>query len=380
MTTTLALIASGILIGAGISVIWRDVMRNRGKTLAFLLQRDLPAADSAREDVEITIQPAKAHKPKFAYANLMSLVAGEPSKPEPEKREPTFGAAAAEPPSPEREALAAVEQQWANLEPVVSAGVAQVNTILSAAILTLGAQGKASWSYKNRGYGGYRRLLMGEESLGWVRIELAQDGIILVDIKAHKDAWASINGKATAPAEGITRTAVSDLLSGCLKPAAARAAQSGVNSGVDSGVNGEAHAATAAGDAPWQDVDGLVAAALRAANGTLAQTGARLRALAPAEWDPLLRRHRMTLAVEVGAAEVARMQIERLPHEMEVAVGVRDAQMVGLGRRRRIPIEGMSIHSLAELMAGCAWPAITRFRDVRGEPAVQHPPFLPNRD
>ena len=74
------------------------------------------------------------------------------------------------------------------------------------------------------------------------------------------------------------------------------------------------------------------------------------------------------------------MQIERLPHEMEVAVGVRDAQMVGLGRRRRIPIEGMTIHSLGELMAGCAWPVITRFKDVRGDPAVQHPPFLPSRD
>ncbi|MET0652476.1 MAG: hypothetical protein ABWY63_08150 [Hyphomicrobiaceae bacterium] len=375
MTTTLALIASGILIGAGISVIWRDVMRNRGKTLAFLLQRDLPVADSAREDVEITIAPAKARKPLFAYADLLSLVSGEPSKPEPEKREPTFAAATFDPPSPEREGLAAVEQQWANLEPVVAAGVAQVNTILSAASLTLGAQGKTSWSYKNRGYGAFRRLLMGEESLGWVRIELVQDGTLLVDIKAHKDAWAAINGKATAPAEGITRTAVSDLLAGCLKPAAARAAQSGVNSGG----NGEAHAATA-GDTPWQDVDGLVAAALKATNGALAQTGGRLRTLAPAEWDPLQRRHRMTLAVEVDAAEVARMQIERLPHEMEVAVGVRDAQMIGLGRRRRIPIEGMTIHSLYELMTGCAWPVIARFKDVRGEPAVQHPPFRPSRD
>lgn len=371
MTTTLALIASGILIGAGITLICRDVLRNRRKLPTFVLQRDLPAADSAGEDVEITIQPGKTRKPKFAYADLLSLVSGEPSKPEPDKREPTFGAAATESPSPEREALAAVEQQWAILEPVISAGVAQVNTILSAAVLTLGAQGKASWSYKNRGYGAYRRLLMGEESLGWVRVELAQDGTLLVDIKAHKDAWASINGKASTPAEGITRTAVSDLLSGCLKPAAARAAQSGVN--------GEAHAA-AAGDAPWQDVDALVAAALRAANGALAQTGARLRALAPAEWDPLLRRHRMTLAVEVDAAEVARMQIERLPHEMEVAVGVREAQMAGLGRRRRIPLGGMSIHALAELMAGCAWPVIARVKDARGEPAVQRTPFRPSRD
>ena len=365
MTTTLALIASGILIGAGITLICRDVLRNRRKAPTFVLDRDQPAADRAGEDVEITIAPSKARKPASAYANLMSLVAGEPSKPAKSEE------AASEPPSPEREALAAVEQQWANLEPVISAGVAQVNNILAAAILTLGAQGKASWSYKNRGYGAYRRLLMGEESLGWVRIELSQDGMLLVDIKAHKDAWASINGKASTPAEGITRTAVSDLLSGCLKPAAARAAQSAGD--------GVLHAATA-GDAPWQDVDALVAAALRAANGAIAQTGAKLRALAPAEWDPLLRRHRMTLAVEVDAAEVARMQIERLPHEMEVAVGVRDAEMIGLGRRRRIPIEGMTIHSLAELIAGCAWPVIARIRETRPDPSLQRVPFFPSRD
>ena len=62
------------------------------------------------------------------------------------------------------------------------------------------------------------------------------------------------------------------------------------------------------------------------------------------------------------------------------AVGVRDAQMIGLGRRRRIPIEGMTIHSLAELIAGCAWPAIARFKDVRDDLAIQRVPFLPSRD
>jgi hypothetical protein len=74
------------------------------------------------------------------------------------------------------------------------------------------------------------------------------------------------------------------------------------------------------------------------------------------------------------------MQIERLPHEVEVAVGVRDAQLMGLGRRRRIPIEGMTVHSLAELIGGCAWPVIARVRDMRSEPARQRVPFLPNRD
>ena len=69
----------------------------------------------------------------------------------------------------------------------------------------------------------------------------------------------------------------------------------------------------------------LVAAALKATNGALAQAGARLVPLGPGQVGDELRRHRMTLRVEVDGDDVARMHIERLPHEMEVAVGVRDA-------------------------------------------------------
>jgi hypothetical protein len=356
MTSTLVLIASGILIGAGISVIWRDVRRSRRKP-AFVLQRDLPSADAARDqEVEITISSSRPNA-SAGYADLMSLVSGGKRA---EKRDTaTASEASSEPAGSDRNALSAIEQQWSDLQPAVTAGIMQVNTVLSAAILSLGTPGKPSWSYKNRGYGTYRRLLLGEESLGWVRLELSQDDMLTVDIKAHKDAWSAINGKASAPAYGITATAISDLLSGCLKPAAARAAQISSNAASNGDVNAPAD------EAHWNDIDGLVTAALRAANGALAQTGARLQPLAPATWDAQLQRHRMTLTVEVDAADVARMQIERLPHEMEVAVGVRDAQMVGLGRRRRIPIEGMTTHSLAELIASCAWPAIARFKDVR---------------
>ena len=109
----------------------------------------------------------------------------------------------------------------------------------------------------------------------------------------------------------------------------------------------------------------MVAAALKATNGALAQAGARLVPLAPAAWEAELRRHRMTLSVEVNGDDVARMHIERLPHEMEVAVGVREPQLIDLGRRRRVPVEGMTIHTLAELIASCAWPAIARFRETR---------------
>jgi hypothetical protein len=361
MTTTLVLIASGILIGAGISVICRDVLRNRRK-LTFVLQRDLPAGDPARkDDVEITISRTQKGGSQ-AYADLMSLVSG--GEPRSGKRETTGEA---------KSDLAAIEQQWADLQPTIIAGVTQVNTVLSAAILTLGTQGKPSWSYKNRGYGAFRRLLLGEESLGWVRIELSPDGMLSVSLKAHKDTLAAINGTVSAPAAGITATAIADLLSGCLKPAATSAAHVTSTSEVRAAI-------PVPSEASWTDVDGLVEAALRAANGALVETGAKLQALAPAAWDPLLRRHRMALAVEVDSAEVARMQIERLPHEIEVAVGVRDAQMIGLGRRRRIPIEGMTTHALAELIAGCAWPVIARFKDTRRELALQRAPFLPSSD
>ena len=51
MTTALILIASGILIGAGIGVIWRDVQRTRRR--AFVLQRD--AHGATEPEVEIVI-------------------------------------------------------------------------------------------------------------------------------------------------------------------------------------------------------------------------------------------------------------------------------------------------------------------------------------
>ena len=73
----------------------------------------------------------------------------------------------------------------------------------------------------------------------------------------------------------------------------------------------------------------------------------------------------MPLRVELDGSEIARMLIERLPHEMEVAVGMRDAQLADLGRRRRVPVDGLTVHALAELIAGCAWPAIARFREIR---------------
>jgi len=346
-TTALILLVSGILIGTGISVIWRDVQRSRRS--AFVFDRDAPVA--ADPDVEITISPTSAGgrlpDPETPRA---------PVPPRPESREPPSRTTISDPEELRQAARLQVEQQWAALQSVLAAGVDKVNAVLAPAHLSISTSGEPAWSYKNRGYGAYRRLLMGEDSVAWLRLELGTDGWLRASVKAHRDERAELNASAEAAADGLNAAVAGDLLSQCLKPAAAYAALQ-QRTASDSVEQASAQA--------WQGVDAIVTAALKASNGALKQAGARLIPHAPAAWEAELSRHRMTLSVEVNGNNVARMHIERLPQEMEVAVGVRDTQLVELGRRRRLPVQGMTIHALAELIASCAWPIIARSRESR---------------
>jgi hypothetical protein len=338
MKTALILIVSGILIGAGISIIWRDVQKRRRG--AFVSQR-VPRFD-ADPEIEITISHGVGAAPGGRASRSLDY--------SPALTSPTTKGDAALMRQP---AAPTLEQQWSILQSAIAVAVDNTNAALASAGLFINASGDPSWSYKNKGYGAYRRLLIGGDSLGWLRLELSPEGQLRASVKSHKDDCAVINAAADVPAEGLTAAHASDLFSQCLKPAMSYAAR-------------QKHGSEAvASQQAWESIDALVASALKATNGALAQAGARLTALAPPAWEQDLRRHRMTLCVEVNGDDVARMHIERLPHEVEVAVGVREPQLIDLGRRRRIPIEGMTIHGLAELIAGCAWPAIARFRESR---------------
>jgi hypothetical protein len=228
------------------------------------------------------------------------------------------------------------------------------NSLLAPQRLSLGPSGAAAWSYKNRGYGAYRRLLLGSDSIAWLRLELSQDGKLSANLKAHRDDRAEINASAEGAIEGLDAVRAGDLLLACLRPAI----------GSSTRLQQVRSAEAGAGEPGGQSVDGIVGSALQATNGALMQAGARIVPLAA---DATLHRYRMTLRVEVSGHEVARMHIARLPHELEVAVGLRDARLVNLGRVRRLPLEGITIHALAELVAGCAWPAIAHFSERRGQ-------------
>ena len=354
MTTAAILLVSGVLIGAGISIIWRDVRAKHRR--AFVTKLDARRSPEPDPEVEITI--SYDAQPAAAPARPLATSAPLPGPDRGEAKLPQAAARIREPSIPEPSRPGAnlpVEHEWSNLQPALAAGVDKINAVLAPVRLSVAATGEPSWSYKNRGYGAYRRLLLGGESVAWLRLELSPDRRLHASVKAHKEDRAEINAAADAPAEGLNAARASDLLAQCLRLAATYAVRQ------QPGADGDEEASEQA----WRSVDATVAAALKATNGALAQAGARLLPLAPAAWETEMRRHRMTLSVEVNGDDVARMHIERHLHEMEVAVGVREPHLIDLGRRRRVPVEGMTIHGLAELIASCAWPAIERFRETR---------------
>jgi hypothetical protein len=344
MSTTFLLLLSGVLIGAGVTLIWRDVHKRQRD--AFVLSRDATAAPAADPDVEITVSRRAASQ---SLASALAPAAGAPTA----KSLGALSQAVCESVLPEAPRPSPTMQQWDALQPAISAAVEQVNAVLAVAGVSLGPSGEPSLSI-NKAYGSHRRILVQGDSVAWLRLQCTVENTLHAAVKAHKDAFVAINTESSAPASNMTAAQVSDLLSECLKPAAAYTMHT-------TGPESEQLVSERA----WNAVDAVVIGSLKAGNGALAQAGARLVPLSTPAWDPELRHHRMTVAVEVFGEDVARMYIDRLSHEMEVAVGVPEAHLASLGRRQRIAVQGMTTHALAELIASCAWPAIARHRETR---------------
>ena len=194
---------------------------------------------------------------------------------------------------------------------------------------------------------------MGGDSVAWLRLELTAEARLHAALKAHSDDRAAINRTAECALADLDALRAVDMLLNCLRAAASPLA-----------LPTDEPRREASPSAPIERASGILASALRATNGAFAQAGARIVPLAP---EALEGKHprRMTLRVEVDGSDIARMHIETLEDAMEVAVGAHDARLVALDRLHRLPLEGMTIHALAELIAGCAWPAIAYFQDDR---------------
>jgi hypothetical protein len=239
--------------------------------------------------------------------------------------------------------------------------------VLAEAGLTIGTAGEPSWSMMKKGYGVHRRLLLNGESMAWLRLELAPDGRVQASVKAHRDDLAAINASASASVDALRVTRATELLSECLKLAAAYAVRASGTRASGGSVGAGAHAGMSAeqwaSGVDWKAIDTLVASALRAANGALSDAGARFLPLGAPTWAPEAQRHRLAVKVEVLGVDAARLHIERIAEEIEVSIGVSDPRLANLGRRGRLPLVGLTTHALAEVIASSAWPVIAYVRE-----------------
>jgi hypothetical protein len=345
MVSALLLILSAILIGTGVSLIVRDMRARRGGSG---FEREGPTAGTTVAASSARSPPAPP--PHDLAGQAAALPALSTSLLRAITGEPRAGAGDLDVLGDGRPSLA---EEWRTVQPMLNSAVERVNVLLTPQRIALGQASAADWSYKRHGFGAYHRVLLGGDSVAWLRLELTNTARLHAALKAHSDDRASINRSAECALVDLDPMRAADLLLDCLRSVVGSPA-----------LAAEQRRREVPQSARLQRATDILGSALRATNGAFAQAGARIVPLAP-EAPEEAHPRRMTLRVEVDGSDVARMHIERLQDAMEVAVGARDARLVALERRHRLPLEGMTIHALAELIAGCAWPAIAYFRDDR---------------
>jgi hypothetical protein len=346
MSTTVLLLLSAAMIGTGLSLVWRDLHVARRNALAGSPETERGSGVDVGSPAA-KVAPSAAPATRAPLTTLGGKLAALLSR---------RGAPESDLPRPDAALASATARQWAELQPAISSAVEQVNAVLAQAGIAIGAPEEPTWSPSN-GYGADWLIEARGRPLARLRLECTPDGKLNASVVARDESLADdINGDAGAPASGASIGRVSDLISECLKPATAYALRN----------RGEAGRRATEGD--WKAVEGTVIAAMKVANGAILEAGARLLPIAPPTWDPAQGLHRMPISVQMFGRDIARMHIDRLGEEMEVAVGLPDARLASLGRRQRLAVEGMTTHALAEMIAACAWPAIAHDRETRPSP------------
>jgi hypothetical protein len=260
---------------------------------------------------------------------------------------------------PEGQRWPSVEARWAHIEREIDQAVAHLNGTLMPVALELGKAGETGWSFKNRGFGSYRRIGIGGRSVGWLRAETNQEHQLICKVRAHAPDHALLNASAQIPAQRLDAELVLELLAKVLRPSADYAAW----------LAPKARAAADDGTVDaWSVLAPTAATAMTVAAGALKEAEATLTETAAPAWDPATGRHRWMLAVAVGQARVADIAIDLTKHGLEVGSRPIDTLKSDLGRRRRLDLKGLDAHALAEAIAASAWPAVAEALE-RAQPA-----------
>jgi hypothetical protein len=255
---------------------------------------------------------------------------------------------------PEGQRWPSVESRWLTLEPALDMAVAQLNAALSDVDLQIGKPGEPGWSFKNRGFGSYRRIAIAGRSVAWLRGEANQAGVVTFRIRAHTVEQALLNATSTLQTGDFGPLPLLDAVSSAIKPSAEYAAWLAPHRQAERDAVGDA----------WSEISTVAADALQIAQGALIEAGAELTETSAPVWDPASGHQRWPLGLRVAGRNVATLNIELIKRGLEVSSSASVAARTDLTRRRRLELKGLTPHMLAEALAACAWPAI--------EEALQH--------
>ena len=371
MTSIVIAMISGALIALGAAAIWRDLAGGRGRVAGPSRPRGvvkpvpsalpmpqpasakplLPRAVIAATTVPVDSSPRQPSPPPLAVAMApVPFTTHVPTVNTLQDLTQTIGGIASESDDngPEYARVPSVETGWSGIALMLDMAVSRVNAVLEPVALGIGAAGVPGWSYKNRGFGVYRRIRLNDPSIAWLRVELTGDRQLSLKLRAHRPEQALMNRAVLVPIDGLSDRAVTDAVALCVKPAAQYAAWTVPKAEVDRD----------AGAALWAEVEHVANAALMMTNSALNQAGAMLVPLALPAYEPAVHCFRWPLSITVDGARVALMVLQRQAEAIEILVGVADARRRDLGDRRTIAVDGLTPHALAEQMASSAWPAI----------------------
>lgn len=240
----------------------------------------------------------------------------------------------------------AVETRWPTVGAEIDTAAADLNTLLVAVDMQLGPAGETGWSFKNRGYGSFRRVLLGGRSVAWLRCELTHSGQITFKTRAHTVEQALLNASAAMPADGARARTILDGLSKAVRPSAEFAAW----------IKPKQTAEAQAGSDAWSEVASVATQALAIAGTALREAGADVAEQAPPSWDATTGRQRWPLSIRVGGNLIGRVDVDLVRRALDVSVDNPDRS--DLARRRRVDTLGLTPHALAEAIASCAWPTV----------------------
>ncbi len=241
-----------------------------------------------------------------------------------------------------------VEKRWLAVAVELDNAVTEVNGVLAGVELQIGPAGESGWSFKNRGYGAFRRVLLNGRSIAWLRSELTNTGQLVFRTRSHAVEQALLNATSAVRAEGATMRAFLDGLSKTIRPAAEYAAWNKPR---------QAAEAEASLDG-WAEVATIATQALSIAATAFREAGADIVEVSAPSWDAVASRHRWPLSMKVGGNTIGRVNIDLVRRALEVSVDEPDR--LDLARRQAIDTLGLTPHALAEVIANCAWPTVAQ--------------------